>query len=71
MEEFVAAVLARTTRLLAGALIARLVRAFPARPSPARRWGPQHPAGLAVPGMRRQCTELAGQAGAGASDDDG
>jgi hypothetical protein len=51
--------------LLAGALIARLVRAFPAM-------GPaQHPAGLAVPGMRRQCTELTGKAGAGASDDDG
>jgi len=51
MEEFLAAVLARATRLLAGALRVRWSAAFPA--------------------MRRQCTELAGQAGAGACDDDG
>jgi len=36
IEEFVAAVLATAARLLAGALSARLVRAFPVMSSPAR-----------------------------------
>ena len=44
MEESLAAVLAKADRLLAGALTVRLIRAFPATPSPARPPGPaQHP----------------------------
>ena len=39
MEEFLAAVLARAACLLAGALMARLIRAFLAIPSPARPQG--------------------------------
>jgi hypothetical protein len=60
VEEFPAAVLARAARLLAGAQIVRLIRAFPATPSPGPAIGPaRHPAGLAGLRMRRQCPELA------------
>jgi hypothetical protein len=63
-EEFLAAVFTRAARLLAGAPIVRLIRALPAMPSPGPAMGPaQHPAGLAVPGIRRQCIELASKAG--------
>ncbi len=40
-EEFRAVVLARADRLLAGALMVRLIRAFPAAPTPARPPGPR------------------------------
>jgi hypothetical protein len=41
MGEFLAAVLARAARLLAGALMVRLIRAFLALPGPARPQGPR------------------------------
>ena len=40
-EEFRAVVLARAGRLLAGAVMVHLIRAFPATPSPARPPGPR------------------------------
>jgi hypothetical protein len=40
-EEFRVVVLARAARLLAGAVMVRLIRAFPATPSPARPPGPR------------------------------
>jgi hypothetical protein len=55
--------------LLAGALIARLVRAFLAIPSPVRPHGPA--LRLAGLGMGPKYTELAGKTRAGAQDDGG
>jgi len=39
-EAYRPVVVARTDRLLAGALMVRPIRAFPATPCPARPWGP-------------------------------
>jgi hypothetical protein len=72
MEQFLAAVLARAACMVAGALVVRLTRAFPAAPSPARPSGPcSTRLAWHRGGMRQQCSGPAGKARAGAYDDDG
>ena len=72
MEESLAAVLAKADRLLAGALTVRLIRAFPATPSPARPPGPRSiPAGLTEAQACGSSLRTGRPEGSGAEGDDG
>ena len=66
MEEFLAAVLTRATRLPVEALIVCLIRAFLAMRCPARRWGPRSTRlAWRMAGAWRQRLGPAGRAGGG------